>query len=849
MKYTFLLLAGLVCFSTTNQAAETVTKSDNLLIRQKLNTGWQFKQVGKEAWHAATVPGTVHTDLFNNKLINDPFASDEETRQQWIGNESWQYQTTIEVDATTLNHDEVDLVFYGLDTYAEVWLNGTKVLDANNMFRTWRISSKPYLKVGKNQLMVLLKSAYNEGLNALKQLPIQLVNDNDRGEFKTSVFTRKAQHHYGWDWGARFVTAGIWRPVEIQAWSKARIENIRYSQLNQSKKEANFNATFSINSTENQQGTITLSDENGKAFAVKKVILNKGDNRQTVPFTISNPKLWWPNGMGKPNLYTLKATLAVGNKKTTDVQQIGVRTFEVIQAPDSIGQSFLFKVNGIPTFMKGANYIPLDHFLPRVDANHYKKAVAKAKEANMNMLRIWGGGVYEDNKFYEECDKQGILVWQDFMFACSFYPWDKAYFDNVKEEAIQNVIRLRNHPSIALWCGNNEISEAWHNWGYQKVYKWSKEDSTAIWHGYLNLFEKLLPEVIKKEDASRFYWPSSPQYGWGSPKSLTHGDSHYWGVWWGKEPFETYEKKIPRFASEYGFQALPSAKTLEEYIPRSEWSTNSPIMKVHQKHSIGFDIIDLYLKRELPNPGSFDDLIYLSQILQGNGIALAIEAHRRNMPRCMGSLYWQFNDCWPVTSWSSMDYKLRPKALHFMAKKAFAPNLISSDKKEGNIEIYLVADHTAKTKGVLSCKLYNLSGGVLWQSSEKIEVKDNSSTLVKKISETALLQYADTSNLVLVTNFEGVKSFHYFSTIKNLKLEKQKYSLKLTNEKKGETRLTISAKNLMKNVFIDSANSELELTDNFFDIEPGETKTISIKSSKKIDIKDITIRSMFDYMK
>lgn len=848
MKYTFLLLAGLLCIPKFNHAYASTTKSDNLLIRHKICTSWQFNQVGKKEWYPATVPGTIHTDLLNNKLVSDPFSGDEEGKQQWIENESWQYKTIFEVDAVLLKSDNVDLVFYGLDTYAEVFLNGEKVLEADNMFRTWRIGAKEHLKPGKNELLILFKSAYNEGLKILKQFPIHLVNDNDKGEFKTSVFTRKVQHHYGWDWGARFVTAGIWRPVEIEAWSKVRINNIHYEQLSQSKKEARFCATLNLSSTTSQRATIKITDKNGRIYTSEEVNLERGSNKKRLTFSIFNPKLWWPNGMGKPNLYSVKANVIVGRHSTTDIQQIGVRTIEVIQSPDSTGSSFMFIVNGVPTFMKGANYIPLDHFLSRVDGVHYQKAVSRAREANMNMLRVWGGGVYEDDRFYQECDKQGILVWQDFMFACSFYPWNRDFMENVKEEASQNVIRLRNHPSIALWCGNNEISEAWHNWGYQKKHQWSKADSAAIWDGYLDLFEKLLPEVVKEEDPRRFYWPSSPLYGWGSPKSLTHGDSHYWGVWWGKEPFEMYEKKIPRFASEYGFQSLPTVKTLEEYVPRSEWSTTSPVMKVHQKHAIGFQIIDSYMKRELPNPKNFDDYIYLSHILQGNGITLAIEAHRRNMPYCMGSLYWQFNDCWPVTSWSGMDYKLRRKALHFMATKAFAPNLVSIHKNGDTIETHLIADYNAKTKGFLRSKLYRLSGELLWRSDSVVTLNENSAKVVKRVAEKDLLLHDTPSNLVLVTSFEGVTSFHYFTTIKNLNLQKPSYTINLKSVAKGRYMLEIRSNNLMKNVFIDSSTLELELTDNYFDIEPGHTVQIGVQSSGKVNLKEISIKSMYDQL-
>ena len=819
----------------------------NLLVTKKISTGWQLRQVGKDQWYPATVPGTVNTDLLKNKLINDPFYGDEETKQQWIGDEAWEYRTTFTVDAATLNRESVELVFNSLDTYADVTLNGKAILQANNMFRTWRVDVKPLLKAGKNELVILFKSAYKEGLKELKQFPIQLVNDNDRGEFKTSVFTRKAQHHYGWDWGARFLTAGIWRPVELQAWDKVRIDNIQYKQKSQSSALAALDVVFNLTSTTNQKVKLSVAGVKGKVYATKEVSLQKGENSITIPIAISNPKLWWPNGLGDAYLYKLTAGVkAADSKSVSNTQSIGIRTVEVVQQPDAKGKSFMFKVNGVPVFMKGANYIPSDHFLPRVDSMHYAKLIKQAKNANMNMLRIWGGGVYEDDLFYNECDRQGILVWQDFMFACSFYPWNESYLNNITEEFRQNVIRLRNHPSIAMWCGNNEVREAWYHWGYQKVYKWSAADSAAIWHGYLKIFEETIPNVLKAEDNSRYYWPSSPYYGWGSPKSLTEGDSHYWGVWWGMEPFETYEKKVPRFASEYGFQAVPSAKTLEEFIPRSEWSTSSPIFKVHQKNARGFETIDTYLKRDLPEPKSFDDYIYLSQVLQGDGITLAIEAHRRSMPYCMGSLYWQLNDCWPVVSWSSIDYRLRPKALQYMAKHAFAPQLVSFADNGDDLSIYLVNDHTKAQKGTLSCRLYNLSGKELWSNSSSATVDASASAKVLTLAKSKLLSYGDSTALVLVTRFNGVEAAHYLAKTKWLKLEKPDFSITLGADRQGQF-LTVTARNVVKNLFIDSKH-DLELSQNFFDVMPGASVKVRIGSKTKIALKDIVTKSMYDCM-
>ncbi|UPT69479.1 MAG: hypothetical protein M0D53_09800 [Flavobacterium sp. JAD_PAG50586_2] len=377
------------------------------------------------------------------------------------------------------------------------------------------------------------------------------------------VFTRKAQYHYGWDWGPRFVTSGIWKKVSLQFWNKAHITNVKCNQLSAEKGELQF--VTEIQSTVQGKFQLRINDK------TKVINLKKGINRIVIPYTIENPKLWWPNGLGSPHLYPFQINLLQNTVSLSKKElRIGLRTIELIQEKDEMGKSFYFKVNGEPVFMKGANYIPPDSFLPRATDSVYKSIVKKAKNANMNMLRVWGGGVYADDAFYNECDENGILVWQDFMFACAMYPGNDDYVNNVKNEVIDNVNRLQNHPSIALWCGNNEIDEGWHNWGWQKQYKYSAQDSAKIWNDYQKLFHQLIPKTLDSlfsKDKNR-YWPSSPSIGWGKKESLTQGDSHYWGVWWGKEPFDVYEKKVGRFMSEYGFQGMPALETLQSVVKK-----------------------------------------------------------------------------------------------------------------------------------------------------------------------------------------------------------------------------------------------------------------------------------------
>ncbi len=512
---------------------------------------WSFRKVNDTNWLPAEVPGTVHTDLFAHKLIPDPFLGANEKQLQWIENEDWQYQTTFSVSKAELKNENCELQFDGLDTYAEVSLNGTKILSANNMFRTWKVDVKKLLKIGQNKLVITFSSAVNKGKEAAEKLAYTLPGDE-------KIFTRKAQYHYGWDWGPRFVTAGIWKDVKLHFWNSASISNVKHIQKSLSDDLAELEFVAEIKSNTNGEFQLKINDK------LEIIQLKKGKNKVSVYYQIKKPKCWWSNGLGEAYLYSFSISLSKKSRVLDKKElNIGLRTIELVREKDNVGKSFYFKLNGIPVFMKGANYIPPDSFLPRAKDSVYKSIVKNAVDANMNMLRVWGGGVYADDVFYNECDKNGILVWQDFMFACAMYPGDDHFINNVKNEVIDNVNRLQNHPSIALWCGNNENDEGWHNWGWQKQYKYSVTDSIKIWNDYKKLFHEVIPQTLDSllSKEKNIYWSSSPSIGWGKKESLLSGDSHYWGVWWGMEPFEIYKQKIGRFMSEYGFQGMPNLET------------------------------------------------------------------------------------------------------------------------------------------------------------------------------------------------------------------------------------------------------------------------------------------------
>lgn len=811
MKFLWLLLIAAVCWG---QTART------------LHDNWEFRAVGDAEFISASVPGTVHTDLMRHKLIPDPHFGTGEKQVQWIEDKSWEYKTTFTISNQELAFKNVELIFEGLDTHTVISLNGQVIGTTDNMFRRWEFPVKNRLKKGTNELKVNFASSVGYGKSEAKKLRYKLP-ENER------VFSRKAQYQFGWDWGPRLVTAGIWKPVKLQFWDDAKIKSASHEIQSLTGENAWLSFTVDVECQKAGSYRIAIND------VAKNVNLKVGKNKINLPYEIRNPKFWWTNGLGDAHLYPFEISLMDGTKKMSSKRMdIGLRTLELVRNADEKGETFYFKLNGKPVFMKGANVIPTDNFLPRKTAADYKKMVADAKEANMNMLRIWGGGVYADDNFMDACDRAGILVWQDFMFACALYPHDEKFLETVKHEVIDQVSRLQNHASLALWCGNNENDEAWHNWGWQKQFNYSETDSTEIWNGYKKLFHELIPKTLDSllPKNRNIYWPSSPSIGWGRRESLLKGDSHYWGVWWGKQPFEVYGEKIPRFMSEYGFQSVPSIETLQKWLPAEALSLHSDAMKNHQKHPTGFETITEYMERDYKIPAKFEDYIYVSQLLQARGMKTAIEAHRRAMPYCMGSLYWQLNDCWPVVSWSSIDSEGRWKAFHYQAKRSFGNTILSVGESDGKLWIYLVNDADAQS-GVLKLSLQKFDGTTIWSDKKTISVGCQESVKVYVLPKMDF----DKTDVVLSMRFDGEKtigSTYFFAKPKDLKLTKPTITTTKIDEKTWQFTTDVLAKDVM----IESGDAKPD--DNFFDLLPGEKKNIRFGRSPS----EIKIKSLFDVL-
>lgn len=770
-------------------------------------------------------PSDVHLALMLKGIIPDPFFGENEKKVQWVGETDWCFRTTFNVPANLLGQEEVNLVFDGLDTYAHVWLNDSLVLHADNMFRKWVIPVKTVLKKENNRLRICFSSPLQINKTKVHQYGIPLPEER--------AFTRKAPYQFGWDWGPTLITMGIWKPVYMEAWSGAKLSEVFIDQQMVTDTVAQVLVRGTIESTQPHKVKLTVS-LNGEVKANKLIELLAGANNFQLPITIYEPTLWSPNGMGNPEMNAFTVVMDDGQESSIKVVT-GLRKIELIEDRDEQGAGFFFKVNNQTVYVKGANYIPQDNFLTRVTREQTRDLLVMAKQSNINMLRVWGGGVYETDDFYELCDSLGIMIWQDFMFAGTVYPGDSAFEENVAQEAKEQVIRLRNHPCLALWCGNNEVDEAWHNWGWQKSLGYSAADSTKLWDDYLHLFEGILPRIVRTYAPHTDYVPSSPANGWGREKAYKQGDVHYWGVWWGEEPFENYNEKVGRFVSEYGFQGMPDPKTIDSFTSPTDRNLDSEVMDAHQKHPRGKELIQEYMERDFLVPDNFNDYIYVSQLLQARGIKMAIEAHRRARPFNMGTLYWQLNDCWPVTSWSGIDYNHRWKAMQYAVKDAYGRFLVSYTEENDSLNIWVVSDCFVDRIPEVRWNLITFEGDTLDVGKTSFSLPAGSSVKAARLCIKDLIGTGLRKKRVVLkaSVWDGqellIEGLHYFDKPKNLMLDATP-SLMLEVEKVSDGYfITLTTRHLAKNVWIQSA-LDGQWSDNFFDVLPGDRVRVTFMS-------------------
>ncbi|MEM6767170.1 MAG: glycoside hydrolase family 2 protein [Bacteroidota bacterium] len=835
-------------------------------MKQKyLHEGWTFKASDDQIWREARVPGTVHGDLYRNEMIPDYMIGLNEDSVQWVEEKDWEYRTQFTLTEDWFEQEEITLVFEGLDTYVEVFLNEQQVLSEENMFRTFEISCKDKLVEGVNSLRIYFHSPVNKGQEKFDALPYPIPATNELApqEKRTSVHSRKAPYHYGWDWGPRIVTSGIWRNVYLRAWHQADIQHPHFILKKLTQEQASYECSLAISSQTTTEVALVIK-ANEKEFS-RDILLQKGQTEYTLPFNIQSPSLWWPNGKGEQTLYPI--TIEVrrrGKVLASHEERIGIRKIELVQEADEKGRGFYFKVNDQPIFIKGANYIPTHNLLPEVTEADYRRVLQSAVDANMNMLRVWGGAVYENDLFYDLCDEYGILVWQDFMFACAMYPGDPAFLENVRAEATDNIIRLRNHPSLALWCGNNENLGGWYRWNWQETHELDVGAQAELWKAYEDVFYDVLPATIDKYDGVRSYWPSSPSSSYNEVSNHSSGDEHDWRVWFQRAPFKTYEEKVPRFISEYGLQSWPDPKTSRYFAGDTALDMDHPVMRHRQRSKMpyirrtfdGNDMILYYVNLYYPNPKNFEELTFFSQLTQARAIRTATEAHRRNMPYTMGSMFWQIDDCWPTMSWASVDYFGLWKAAHYAARSANEDILLSYHLDKRRLTLTGVSDLRQDLEGELRLQLHKFNGDTLWADTLAATLAANTSTLLFESDVYNIIRFERRTGIVLEASLhqEGKqlsRTLFYLTKPKNLLLPQPQIRFFVEGSRAGNKyKITLESLSFAKNIWLRTDSTYGHFSDNFFDMLPGEKRVIQYDTRGKNvpDLeKELRLSTLADY--
>lgn len=826
---------------------------------QTLNGTWKLTQLQGNTAFDTAVPGDVMTALYQAKVINDPFYRENERDVLWVGEADWGYERTFKVSRAMLQQDRVLLKCDGLDTFATIWINHQQIAKTHNMHCRFEWDIKSLLTEGENTIRINFESVNGYTRQKQAERPIRS-NPGGCTPHAKPAWVRKQACNFGWDWGPQLVTAGIWRDIKLVAYSTARIADLHIRQTH-SKNQVKLDIKAQFD-RENKDSLSTRFMLKFKGRKVAEATTDTKTRNAQIELDIDDPKLWWPNGMGDQPLYDLEVEITdcQNNVLDTMTKRIGLRTLELDCHDDQWGESFQFLCNGVPFFCKGANWIPADALISRRTDADYRRLIEDAAAVNMNMLRVWGGGIYEDDVFYDVCDELGICVWQDFMFACMAYPsWDRDFMKSVEQEARDNVRRLRHHASLALWCGNNEIEqqcvEATSEPGIGEVYTWAK---------YGKLFDKLLPKVVKEEDPDTDYWPSSPHSPQGdrlddaNPK---YGDAHLWGVWHGKKPFEWFRECEHRFNSEFGFQSFPEPKTVYGYTEPDDRNVTTPVMEHHQRSGIGNTTIMQYMLDWFRLPTSFDMTLWLSQILQGMAIKYACEHWRRSMPRGMGTLYWQLNDVWPVASWASIDYHGRWKALHYMARHFFANVLVSGleDREQGTVEIHITSDRLESKAGKLSWIVTDAKGKKLLGGKKVVKTPINANQKVETLKLAALRkQYTDRDLLVwielTVQGEPDSSNLVTFARPKQLELD-HKPDIKPTIQarKDGSYNVALKTQSPALWTWLELQGIDAIYSDNFVHLRPGSTTTINVKPNRELKAADfrkkLQVRSLIDTWK
>ena len=810
------------------------------MIKMLINNNWTMRRTDSGRRLPATVPGSVYGDLLSNREIEDPFWKDNEIEVLKLMDYDYEYETFFDADERFLYSTQTVIRFEGLDTLADVYLNGEHIITANNMHRIWEKDVKDLLKGKGNTLKVVFHSPTKFIAKAFSEAPTLGTEDCMQG----FVHLRKAHYMFGWDWGAHLPDMGIMRDVSLISYNSVRLNSVNFIQHHGNDITLEIIPEFDV-----LDGSKELTVEY-EVTAPEGTVSTYRDQDNMI--SISPDNRWWPRGYGKQNLYTVTVNIYDGESMLESMtRRVGIRTITMDRTPDKWGERFCVCVNGINIFAMGADYIPEDHLLGRVTPETTRKLLEKAVFANFNSIRVWGGGYYPDDWFYDLCDEMGIIIWQDFMFACAVYDLTPEFEANIRAEFKDNIIRLRHHASLGLMCGNNEMEQ------FVKEGVWVTKPSEI--EDYTRMYEQILPSMMKELAPQVFYWPASPSSGGGfdEPQDENRGDVHYWDVWHGNKPFSEYRKFHFRYLSEFGFQSFPSVKTIET-ITDDERDMNifSYIMERHQRNGSANGKIMNYMQQTYRYPTDFDTLIYASQLLQANAIRYGVEHFRRNRndDRCMGAVYWQFNDCWPVASWSSVDYEGRLKALHYYARRFFAPVMISCEE-EGMLgsSQELVRLPFSFNKSVRFCvsneTLEDKTVQISWQIRDSKASVLKSSEIVRSVPKQTSL-WLDKEELPGIDIYNEYVSYQASIGDEVISEGTVIFSLpkyfrfidpNLRYEVDGNM-ITIHADSYAGSVEIRNDNDDLILTDNFFDMNAG-TKTVKVLSGK---ITDLRLRSVYD---
>jgi beta-mannosidase len=790
--------------------------------------GAYLTDINVDDWLLAEAPLTAHTNLLANKLIPDPFMGVNEREVQWVNESEWWYRKEIELTPELIGKNVVELSFESLDTFATIWVNDTKVGEANNMFTPWRFNIKQVAKHGKNLIVIRFKPVNKVAAELEKQHQhkyVSLSADN----FSARPYVRKAQYSFGWDWGPTLPTSGIWREAKVVAFNTARLGYVAGLPEEVSKDKAKVKLSAEVHAAKETVLNVkfTLAGFGQKIEQTVEVKTKIGRNFADCTLEVETPKLWWPKGYGDPSLYMASAQVFDGMELLDESKvKVGIRSIKLIQEPDKEGKTFIFQINGLNVFCKGANWVPADSFLPKVNYEHYYKLLDLAADANFNMLRVWGGGVYEADEFYDLCDSLGIMVWQDFMYVCAGYPEEEWFLREAEREAMEAVLRLRGHPSIVVWCGNNE-----NQWLHSVL--WRVRDKVERLYGS-QIYESLLLRVCQFLDPTRPYRPSTP-FGGEDSSGRHEGDRHNWEVWSQGIDYPAYLEENGRFISEFGWQAPPTMKLLSAYIEKQDLNPDSFAFKAHEKQVGGLELLKALLSIHYSVPSDMNQFVLFGQLNQADALKTGVTYWRSRMFKTSGCLIWQLNDCWPVISWSLIDYGLNPKAAYYTVKRAYQPIIAPLIIKHGNTEAYVINETDRQLDGTLLLEVMTFGGEVLFNHTTEASVPAYTSKLVV---QTALEKLPKREDCILVTTLKSAggvlaRDIRTVSEPKDLKLPEPKLQVTIKRSSAKTFEVTVSAQFYAKAVKLDLGDLKAKLSDNFFDLLPNTEKAVICQLEKE----------------